>query len=58
MAENVAMAEPAEESEIKDLIAAAIYRHAPGNVEELAQAILTELGAAGFEIRRQESARP
>ena len=58
MAENVAIAEPAEESEIKDLIAAAIYRRAPGNVEEMAQAILTELNAAGFQIHRSTTIDP
>jgi hypothetical protein len=52
------MAGPPHESEIKDLIAAAIYRHAPGTVEELAQAIITGLQEAGFEITRARPDRP
>ena len=46
-----------EELELVRIVAAAIEKHARGNVEKLALGIITELRQAGFEIvaRRERS---
>ena len=54
---GIAMPEPQKESEIEGVIVAAIEKHARGDVKALAQGIIEELRAAGFEIRRTPVAK-
>ena len=47
--EDIGMAEPLDEVEIERVIAVAIYRHARGDVEAVARAVIADLREAGFE---------
>ena len=49
------MAEPRDGVEIERVIAVAIYRHSPDDIEALARAIVADLREAGFEIRRADA---
>ena len=49
------MAEPRDEVEVEQVIAVAICRHARGDVEALARALIPDLRETGFEIRRAET---
>ena len=47
-----------DELELVRVVAAAIERHARGNVEKLALGVITELRQAGFEIVRRSERAP